>query len=164
VSFVIECPCGQKMTVEDQHVGQEVACVRCSQVLRVPQKPPEGETAAAQPSRELMAEAGAGASSQSEAWSGASQVFLKPHRGTLILTLGILSFVCCGLLAIPAWIMGNTDLAEMRAGRMDRAGEGLTNAGRILGIIETVFMLIALVVIGLMSVLGLGLGFTGIAD
>lgn len=164
MSFVIECPCGQKMTVEDQYVGQEVACVRCSQVLRVPQKPSEGETAAAQPSRELAAEAGAGSPPQPGAWSGASQVFLKPHRGTLILTLGILSFVCCGLLAIPAWIMGNTDLAEMRAGRMDRAGEGLTNAGRILGIIETVFMVIALAALALMAMLGIGMDFAGLAD
>ena len=61
---------------------------------------------------------------------------MKPHRGVLILVLGILSFVFCGIFtAIPAWIMGNNDLREMDAGAMDIAGRGLTNAGRILGMI-----------------------------
>ena len=30
--------------------------------------------------------------------------------------------------------MANTDLEEMRSGRMDRDGEGLTQAGRALGV------------------------------
>ncbi|HEV3261734.1 MAG TPA: MJ0042-type zinc finger domain-containing protein [Gemmataceae bacterium] len=59
-----------------------------------------------------------------------------PHRGGLILTLGILSLVCCWPICGPmAWVMGNTDLREIRAGRMDRDGEGLTNAGRICGMV-----------------------------
>lgn len=63
---------------------------------------------------------------------------LDPHRGTLILTLGILSLVlpCGGLvIGIIAWVLGQNDLAAMRAGNMDRRGEGNTNAGRILGIV-----------------------------
>jgi hypothetical protein len=57
---------------------------------------------------------------------------MKAHRGVLILILGILSFVLCGIFtAIPAWIMGNHDLKEMNAGAMDPSGRGLTNAGRL---------------------------------
>ena len=41
---------------------------------------------------------------------------MKPHRGTLILVLGILGLVVCGPLAIVAWIMGAGDLKEMDAG------------------------------------------------
>ena len=58
----------------------------------------------------------------------------------MVLVLGILSIVISviGVILGPiAWIMGNNDLREMRAGRMDREGEGLTNAGRICGIIGT---------------------------
>ena len=33
--------------------------------------------------------------------------------------------------------MGNSDLVEMRAGRMDPEGEGVTQAGRICGMIGT---------------------------
>jgi hypothetical protein len=60
---------------------------------------------------------------------------LPPHRGVLILVLGILSLVSCGLLGPVAWAMGHADLAAIREGRMDPEGRGQTEAGRILGII-----------------------------
>ena len=84
---------------------------------------------------------------------------MKPHRGTLILVLGILSIVMCGIFtAIPAWIMGNTDLAEMNAGTMDSSGRGLTNAGRIMGMIICIISILLIIAgIGLM-VLGVALG------
>ena len=64
---------------------------------------------------------------------------LKPDRGTLILVLGILSFIACGIFtAIPAWIMGHNDLKEIDAGRMNPAGRSNTNAGRICGMIGTI--------------------------
>lgn len=61
--------------------------------------------------------------------------YLTPHRGVMILVFGILGIVFCGIFALMAWIMGNTDLAEMDAGRMDPSGRDLTNVGRILGMI-----------------------------
>ncbi|HJW08638.1 MAG TPA: DUF4190 domain-containing protein [Holophagaceae bacterium] len=73
---------------------------------------------------------------------------LKPHRGTMILVLGILSLVCCGIFtAIPAWIMGNGDLKEMAEGRMDPSGEGMTKAGKICGMIGVILFCIWLVFI-----------------
>ncbi len=83
---------------------------------------------------------------------------MKPHRGTLILILGILGLVMCGILTgIPAWIMGKNDLKAMAAGDMDPAGQNLTNVGKILGIISVA--LTALFVVGgiAMAVLG-GIG------
>ena len=63
---------------------------------------------------------------------------LAPHRGPMILVFGILGiFVCC-IFNILACIFGYQDLGEMRAGRMDRSGEGLTRGGMILGIIGLV--------------------------
>jgi hypothetical protein len=80
---------------------------------------------------------------------------MKPRRGVLILVLGILSFVLCGVFtAIPAWIMGGRDLKEMDAGTMDPAGHGLTNAGRILGMIGTILFILGVVVMVLLGVLG----------
>jgi hypothetical protein len=71
---------------------------------------------------------------------------MKPHRGVLILILGILSFVLCGLFtAIPAWIMGSGDLKAMDAGQMDPSGRGLTQAGKICGIIATILSGLVLV-------------------
>jgi hypothetical protein len=71
---------------------------------------------------------------------------MKPHRGTLILILGILGLVVCGPLAIVAWLLGSNDLKEMDAGTMDSTGRGLTNAGKICGIIGTILMVIGLII------------------
>lgn len=78
----------------------------------------------------------------------------RPHRGVLILVLGILGLVCCFILGIIAWVMGNTDLQEMRAGRMDPSGEGLTQAGRICGIISVVLWLLWFVMAMFVSFIG----------
>ena len=73
--------------------------------------------------------------------------YLEPHRGTLILVLGVLSLVVCGLLGPVAWAMGSTDLKKMRAGSMDRSGEGETKAGYVCGIIATILIGISLVLV-----------------
>jgi hypothetical protein len=71
---------------------------------------------------------------------------MKPHRGTLILVLGILGLVICQPIGIAAWIMGSGDLKQMDAGQMDPSGRGLTSAGRICGIVATVLLLLSIVV------------------
>lgn len=65
---------------------------------------------------------------------------VRPHRGTLILVFGILGLVVCVIFGIIAWVMGNSDLRLMQAGYMDRSGEGMTQAGRICGIISVVLV------------------------
>ena len=79
---------------------------------------------------------------------------VSQHRGGLILTLGILGLVCCQLAAPFAWRMGYTDLAAMRDGRMDRAGEGMTKAGMILGIAGTLFLMFSFLLPFLSRVIG----------
>ncbi len=80
---------------------------------------------------------------------------MKPHRGTLILVLGILGLVMCGIItAIPAWIMGNRDLKEMDGGTMDPSGRGLTNAGRIMGIIGSILFVIGFAITIVLILLG----------
>jgi hypothetical protein len=71
---------------------------------------------------------------------------LKAHRGGMILTFGILGILCCIIFGILAWVMGGSDLKEMAAGRMDPSGEGLTKAGKILGIIGCVLAILGLVI------------------
>ncbi|HHH76031.1 MAG TPA: DUF4339 domain-containing protein [Phycisphaerae bacterium] len=64
--------------------------------------------------------------------------YLKPHRGTVVLVLGILGLVFCFICGIIAWVMGNNDLREMDEGVMDPAGRDVTNAGRVCGMISTI--------------------------
>lgn len=70
----------------------------------------------------------------------------EPHRGGMIMTMGILALVC-NIMAIPgilAWTMGKADLRKMDAGLMDREGYGITQAGYIMGIIGTCFAILGL--------------------
>jgi len=81
---------------------------------------------------------------------------MKPHRGILILVLGILGLLLCPIFGPIAWLMGKGDLAEMDAGQMDPEGRGLTQAGWICGIIGTVFMIIGILGFVAVTVLGVG--------
>jgi hypothetical protein len=72
----------------------------------------------------------------------------RPHRGVMILVFGILSFFICVIFGIVAWVMGNNDLREMDEGTMDPSGRGLTQAGKICGMIS-VFLSILGILIGL---------------
>lgn len=69
-----------------------------------------------------------------------------PHRGSVVLTLGILGIVLCFILGIFAWVMGSGDLQKMRAGQMDPSGYGTTQAGMICGMIATILAGIGFVV------------------
>ena len=74
-----------------------------------------------------------------DAYRGSKQ----PHRGVLILVLGILSLMTgCGIIGIFAWVMGKRDLALIRSGQMDKEGEPLTKVGYILGIVGTILFLL----------------------
>jgi len=64
---------------------------------------------------------------------------IRPHRGVLVLVFGIVGIVCCLIFGIIAWVMGSSDLREMDAGRMDPSGRGLTQAGKICGIISVIW-------------------------
>ena len=83
---------------------------------------------------------------------------MKPHRGTLILVLGILGLVGCGIFtAIPAWIMDSNDLKEMDAGAMDPSGRGNTNAGRICGMVATILGILSILAfLVIFAIFGLG--------
>ena len=80
---------------------------------------------------------------------------LKPHRGTVVLILGILGIVCCTICGIVAWVMGNNDLREMAAGTMDASGRGLTQAGKICGMISVILQIVGLVIWLLFMSLGI---------
>lgn len=74
--------------------------------------------------------------------------YVEPHRGVLILVLGILGWVIsCPLLSVIAWWLGTTDLYAMRDGRMDPSGQGLTQAGQILGMVHTIVSILVVAVV-----------------
>jgi hypothetical protein len=86
---------------------------------------------------------------------------VRPHRGGLVMTLGIIScglavvgLVICNLLELIALPMGivaltmaRKDLKAIAQGTMDRAGQGQTMAGLITGIIGTVLSSLGLLLV-----------------
>lgn len=73
-----------------------------------------------------------------------TQSYERPHRGGLILTLAILGWAICVVFAPFAWSMGSSDIKAMRAGQMDPRGMGLTQAGMILGMVQTILLLVGI--------------------
>ncbi len=79
---------------------------------------------------------------------GGSRRYLAPHRGGTVFALGLCSIFVMNIILGPiAWVMGNNDLREMRAGRMDPEGESQTSTGRILGIIGTIIGIVSLLLV-----------------
>ena len=85
----------------------------------------------------------------------------EPHRGVLVLVLGIVSLACVLLsfcyglgavigipLGITAWVLGHGDLRKIKNNEMDQEGLGLTQAGWICGIIGTILNSLVIVSCG----------------
>jgi len=90
----------------------------------------------------------------------------QAHRGDAVLVLGIIGLMFCCILGIIAWVMGNNDLRQMDAGRMDPTGRSITNAGRILGIVSVcipiaLFFLFILFMLALLFLAGAGTAVYG---
>jgi hypothetical protein len=79
----------------------------------------------------------------------------EPHRGTIILTLGILSiFIAPLILGTIAWILGNNDLRAIHEGRMDPEGESQTRTGRNIGMVMVcLYVLILIAVFGFVGIM-----------
>jgi hypothetical protein len=74
------------------------------------------------------------------------EAYIVPHRGALILILGIMGIITtCPIPSLMAWVMGTHDLEEMQVGRMDASGQGTTQAGRILGMVFSVLYIVGVV-------------------
>ena len=168
----VACPaCGRQLKVPDNLIGKTVKCPGCQQPFQTavegppPLPPPQDAVRQEAPPRRREEDERYRADEErrpakrdddyDDDYDDDRSARRKrrrrggdyaPHRGTVILILGILGMVGCGLFtAIPAWIMGSNDMKEIRAGRMDPEGEQLTNIGKILGMVGTILGAIGLV-------------------
>ncbi len=85
---------------------------------------------------------------------------MRPHRGAMILVFGILSWLVCFIFGIMAWVMGNKDLQEIDAGRMDPEGRALTSAGKTCGMIAAIINFVILGLIFFLFILGTSVAVT----
>jgi hypothetical protein len=157
----VACPsCSQELRVPDNLIGEMVKCPKCESTFAaiaepsapperpVDQGPPTGSVRPDQP-REgppLPRPPRPEVDDDLRDAPRRTRRDYVPHRGTLILVLGILSLTGFHILTgIPAWIMGSNDLKQIRAGIMDPAGESNTNIGRILGMVSTLIFIVAII-------------------
>jgi hypothetical protein len=66
-------------------------------------------------------------------------------KATTALVLGILGFLCCQLCAPFAWYIGKKEVQAIKDGTSPAAGQGTAMAGMILGIIGTIFLVLAVI-------------------
>lgn len=76
----------------------------------------------------------------------------KPEGATTVFVLGLLGLLVCGILGIFAWIQGNDYMKRCQA--MGVEPEGLAVAGRVMGMIATILIIVGLVFFVGMMVLG----------
>jgi len=72
------------------------------------------------------------------------QYYQEDSQATTVLVLGILGLVLCQILGPFAWVMGNKELAAIDDGRRTPDNRGTAQAGKVLGIIATVLMIIGI--------------------
>jgi Trk-type K+ transport system membrane component len=86
----------------------------------------------------------------------------RSANGTLVLVLGILSWVGFGCLAgLPAWLIGNQSLKSIDRGEADASERGIVQVGRILGMINCIIVTVV-VIVWILAIAGIvGLGILG---
>lgn len=143
--------CNTTLRVPDEHLGKKAKCPNC-QSVNVIQPAYEAPVGTPMPPQKIEG----GSPFQANPYSAsnvmpggiAGSAYQSPHRGSLVLTLGILALVCnfCLVPGIMAWAFGHSDLKEIDAGRMDPEGRGMTQAGKILGMIGTILPLVIMLI------------------
>ncbi len=160
MSNVISCPkCDRQLRVPDDLLGQSVKCPGCSETFTAEASKTEPPPPSSRPRDDDDPPSRRPAPRRDDYDDDDRRPKrsrnLAPHRGDTIQLLGILSFFIAGPILGPmAWVMGNNDLKEMDAGRMDPAGRGSTSTGRMCGMISSIIS-ITLLLIGLSIPLGI---------
>jgi hypothetical protein len=146
---VLTCPsCQRKLQVPETLIGQDVQCPTCGATFLAevggagpPSRPPprEEEPPPRESRRRAREDDYPDYDERQPRTRKRRRSDYEPHRGSLIMTLGIVSFFFAPLILGPiAWILGNMDLQAIRAGRMDPEGEDQTRTGRMCGMIATI--------------------------
>ena len=84
------------------------------------------------------------------------QSFAYPERGGTILVMGILSLVVCSILGPIAWSMGSEELRRIDSGQTSPQQRGSAQAGRICGIISSVLLIFAVIMIVFVLIVAAG--------
>jgi hypothetical protein len=173
----IACPgCQRQLQVPEQYLGQNVQCPECRHMFVATTT---SVSAQPRPTSSAPPQAGGPEKSRSRRYDDDENETPRrrrdlddddddfedfhhprrlrnrftPHRGGLIMALGLVALVggmsLCGVPAVlgpVAWALGSWDLREIREGRMDPEGASMTQTGQVCGIVATVLLILGSVV------------------
>jgi len=154
VPIEVNCSqCASLLRVADEHAGKKAKCPNCEAINEIPlasttaNNPENGVGYAGSNQPGNHPQAGTNPYSQGAHPHYHPQQFPgQPHRGGLVFALGIIGLLICQIPGIFAFFMGKEDLKKMKSGMMDPSGEGLTQAGMIMGLISLILLGIGLAV------------------
>jgi hypothetical protein len=174
---MVACPsCQRKLQVPEQYLGQKVQCPECRHMFTAtattmtaepPAKPEVKDAPKPRRYDDLDVELPRRRRGYRDDFDddlddddyGGFHVGRRgrypPHRGGMVLALGLVALVggmsffgLPFLLGPVAWTLGAWDLREMREGRMDPEGRGLTQAGVVCGAVATALLVLGLAGVG----------------
>ena len=92
---------------------------------------------------------------------GPAAVYPEESKAVASLVLSILGLVACGLLSPVAWYFGHQEVKAIDEGRRDPTRRDFATAGKIIGIIGTLFVVAAIIFVGAFVIIGLSAAATG---
>jgi hypothetical protein len=78
---------------------------------------------------------------------GSLHHYSKPDRGAIVLVMGILSYVICGIFAVVAVVMGRTALNDINAGLANPSDKALVQIGFWMGVINLALHLLGFAIL-----------------
>jgi len=146
------CACGKEMQAQDEHAGRKTRCPGCGAALKIPGRstqvrPPQGPKASRSSDRRVDYEdddkiaerparkAGRMEEDAEEDREGERPTAKTSGKAIFCLILGLMSFGCNLLTAVPAVILGLLSLRDVGAGKGRITGKGLAITGMVMGLV-----------------------------
>jgi hypothetical protein len=199
---ILSCPtCSKALTIPEELLGKKVKCSACLAVFKATRPAEEPAERQEEKPRRRGPDPDSRIAEEDEEEDrprrrrrvGPRRLRrdYEPHRGGMILGLGItalaltflgavgamivgvcaLPFPVVGLiLGIVSWVMGNGDMRAIRTGRIDPDGAGQTQTGRVMGMVTVILNIVGLCLCGGLviaallfglAILGMGAGGGG---
>lgn len=134
MAIPVSCECGRQFQVGEEHAGRRARCPQCGREMIIPQPT---SSPYASPKSGLFPDDAVGSYGGPQKTSG---------KAITSLVLGVCSFFCSVLTAVPALIFGFLGLSDIKQSRGRVKGQGLAITGIVLGGVNCTLVPIVLLI------------------